>query len=741
MGFLPKLSDSEWLFEEKKFVQGHLSHYESIFALANGYMGVRASIETNPALADPGFYVAGIYDQTHGHAHEIVNLPCWLGIGLNVEGFDFDIRKGKILEYYRALDLKQGMLFTRIVWRDAAAHTTRLETVRLLHQQDKHAAVIMGRIVPMDYSAGITMSSSIDAWSVKYASPSRESRFHKVAAKDMGKDGVCLSAATRQTGLEVAVTSCLEVEGAGPKSSSRNDEKVCESVPLRVEKGRAVSFCKTVSVWTSRDSENPSEKASKDLRRIRRISPEAFFRSHAKAWADVWEKSDIRIEGDARAQKGIRFNIFHLASLANPGDDGVSLGAKGLHGNGYSGLVFWDTEIYMLPFYTHTQPETAKALLRYRWRMLDDARKNAKEMGRAGAFYPWTSSIHGRQGASAGWQEHVGSDIAYGIDWYVKASGDRKFWLGEGAEIFLETARYWESRVEWDSAKKAYVVRGLTGPDEIHQHIDNNEFTNYLAGWHLRRACELVEELKNAGLWDKTSRKLRIGGGNICKWKEIGGAMFSNFSKERGFHEQFEGYFKLPDKSIDRKLSRMAYTGPVQASFRPTKVAQQADTVLMYWMFGEDFPDAVKRAGYRYYEPRCSHTSSLSRCIYSALAAQIGLVGEAYRQFIISLENDYAVGKEMESESGIHAACIGGTWLAAFTGFAGIWIRHGRLEVSPNLPSKWKSLSLKAKWRGMTVELQISKSKISARVAERGRSTPVWICGREYALTNRLEIV
>ena len=730
----PIPSSPEWCLTEEGFRAVHLPHYESIFALANGYMGVRASLETNPLLGDPGFYVAGVFDRIHGHVHEIVNLPTWIGIGMNVDGFPVDLRKGTLLEYRRTLDMKQGILFTRIVWRDAANHTTRFELAMLVHQTERHLALQWGTVTALDYDATIRFSGVIDAWAVKYASSSGAARLTDISTRDLGADGVLLACATRQTGLGVAIGARLMLEGQEKRQARPGEDRVAEQVEARIHRGQSLSFAKHVVVCTSREEADPGSRTAAILREMSARPLDELLRRHTAAWADRWADTDIRIGGDARAQSALRFNLFHLASLAAPWDDRISLGAKGLHGNGYSGVYFWDTEIYMLPFYTHTCPAAAKALLTYRHHMLEDARLNAQDLQRSGAFYPWNSSINGRGHHWKNWQEHVGSDIAYGIDWYARATGDVDFLHGPGAEIIFETARYWQSRVE-PHPERGYVLSGLTGPDEIHRDVANNAFTNYLVKWHLGRAARLAEELQAAGQWEAMAGRLSLNEADLLAWRDISERLYFPFDAERQIHEQFEGYFLLPDKEIDRSLSRMQYTGPVQHSFKPTKVAQQADTVLMYWMFQDAFPAEVRQAGYLYYEPRCSHTSSLSRCIFSAVAAQTGLAGEAYRQFLLSAEADIAPGLEMESESGIHAACMGGTWLAAITGLAGVWLGNDTLRLHPRLPAAWQSMQFPLAWKNLQLEFVITHSLV--RVRTRGGETPLHIGPTEITATPR----
>ena len=720
-----RLSPEPWLMVEEQFDQRRIPHHETLFTLANGYAGVRGSVETTPLLGTPGFYVAGVFDRVEGFVHEIVNLPCWLGIDVNMDGFDFDLRKGTVLEYRRVLDMRQGLLFTHIVWCDDAKRRFRWESWRLMHKAEPHVALTWGRVTALDCSGTLSMGNTLDAWSAKHGSSSGRTRYGDIHVADVGGKGVALDVTTHDTGICVAMASALAVAGQARRSVSLDDDRVVESLAVPLARNRPVCFEKRTVFYTSRDLPDPVAAAPRELRRVARRPLDALVRTHTTAWRKVWDVSDVRIDGDDRAQKGVRFSIFHLASIANAADDGVSLGAKGLHGNGYRGLVFWDTEVYMLPALVYTDPAAARALLMYRYHFLPDARANAASIDREGARFPWNSSVTGREHLWAGWQEHVSPGIAHGVDQYVAATGDRAFYLEFGARLIIETALYWPTRVELDEARDRYVMRVTCGPDEIHTGIDNNMYTNHFVAWHLRRAARAVADLQKAGKWGAAARELRVTQEDVARWTDIADRMFDTFDPQHGFHEQFEGYFRLREKAIDRSMTKMQYTGPVQHSFKPTQVLQQADTVLMYHLFRSDFAEKVRRAGFRYYEPRCSHTSTLSRCVYASVAAQAGLTGEARRLFIESLETDY--GPTAECDSGIHSACLGGNWQAAVMGFAGFSVVDGVPSFRPRLPGKWQALSFCLQWRGKTLEAKITRRGIRLRT-NRG-TVPVIVDG------------
>jgi kojibiose phosphorylase len=726
-------SAEPWRLTEDRFDRSRLAHFETIFTLANGYVGVRGSPAAGDRLAAPGTFLAGVDDGVDGGAaREIVNLPCWLGVRATMDGFTFDPAAGEVLAYRRDLDMRQGVLFARIDWRDAATRTTRFECARLVHRTRRHLALLWGRITALDYDGRLTLSSDLDAWAVKYASASGRHHFRDLRCRDLGPDGgLGLELTTRTTGIRVAMATHLKAPASTRRTVRLDDDRAAESLACPLRKGRPVAFEKRATFYTSREVADPPAAARQELSRLVRRTTRALVGEHTRAWRKVWDAADVRIDGDGRAQKAVRFNVFHLAALGAAHDDRVSIGAKGLHGVGYAGLVFWDTEIYMLPFFAYTQPPAARALLRYRHHLLPDARRNAREGGWRGARFPWTSSDVARERPRTGWQEHVGADIAFAADQYVQASGDRAFYLDQGAELILSTARYWPARVEPAGEAGRYVLRDIAGPDEIHTGIDNNAYTNHLVRWHLRRAARAAEDLRRAGRWAKLARRLDIGDDEPAAWRRIADGLYDGLDRRRGFHEQFQGYFRLREQAVDPDMTQMQYTGPVLHALVPTKLSKQADTVLMYYLFAGDFPAAMRRKAFRYYEPRCTHASSLSRSIHAAAAAQVGLTARARRLFLAAAELDF--GPRAECESGIHAASLGGTWQAAVMGFGGFAVRDGRPAFDPHLPRQWKALAFNLRWRGKTLEVAVRPR--SVRLRTRSGTIAASVAGRDVRVT------
>ncbi len=730
---LPPLSDDDWLMVCDAFDWKRVRHYETVFALANGYQGLRGSLEMNPELGDPGLYAAGVFDEVSGRSREIVNLPSWISLRANMDGFDMDLTRGEVLEFKRTLDMRKAILRTEIVYRDPAGRSTRWESARLVHAKRKHAALLWGRLTALDFSGNASLTGTIDAHVVKYLSGSGMS--HLVDTEPTARDdaGIAISARTKESDVTVAVAAALSVSVRTKRSTTLRDDKVSETLRFRLEKGRPVEFHRSAGVFTSRESDDPLADAFAEVDAAGPGRRAALVRSHVGAWESFWTDADVRIDGDPRARRAIRFNVFHLGSLAAPEDDSVSIGAKGLHGRGYNGQVFWDTEIYMVPFYTFVDPPAARALLGYRCRHLDEARQNAREVGLEGARFPWNSCDYGLETFKFGWQEHLHGDIALAVDRYVEATGDNTFHRECGVKLILAAAKYWVARLDYDDDRDRYVMHNVAGPDEIHTGIENNAFTNYLVRWHLHRAADAAEALRKSGDFAAIADELDIGDDEPAHWRDVADRILIPFDEDKGFHEQHEGYFDLRDELADQSMTQAQFVGPVLHAMKPTQLTKQADTVLLYYLFAQDFPLKMRKAGHKHYEPRSTHASTLSRSIYAAVAAQVGLMRDAYRLFMESAEIDF--GERAENDSGIHAASLGGTWQAVVMGFGGFAVHDGRPSFDPQLPGAWDRLEYSIKWRKRTIEVSATRDEISLRC--RGGKIKALVAGEERTLGPR----
>jgi trehalose/maltose hydrolase-like predicted phosphorylase len=460
------------------------------------------------------------------------------------------------------------------------------------------------------------------------------------------------------------------------------------------------------------------------LDRAQRSGWRGVLVAHETAWAERWTCSDIRIEGDEEAQKALRFATYHLIGAANPEDERVSIGARALTGDSYLGHVFWDTEVYLLPFYILTWPEAARALLMYRYHTLPGARAKAARMGYRGAMYAWESADTGEETTPehiidlngrpievlCGRQEqHISADVAWAVWQYWRATGDERFLIEAGAEILLETARFWASRAEpGDDA--AFHIRGVIGPDEYHEHIDDNAFTNVMAIWNLQRGLEVAALLRQRWpeRWQTLAARLALADPEMDQWRDVADRMVTGFHRQSGLFEQFVGYFGLEDIDLAEYAGRTVPMDVVLGRERTqgSQVLKQADVVALFAMLPDAYDEQVQATNFRYYEPRCGHGSSLSRGLHALVAARLGDVALAERYFRETAAIDLA-DTTSGSAGGVHIAALGGLWQAAIFGFAGLSLHEDGYGFAPHLPAAWRALEFRLCWRGSQVHVRL----------------------------------
>jgi trehalose/maltose hydrolase-like predicted phosphorylase len=521
-----------------------------------------------------------------------------------------------------------------------------------------------------------------------------------------------------------------------------------------------------VTVYTTRDpdfkgKEKVSDKEIKkvavdNLKKLIKLGYDKLFGAHKKRWNQLWEQIDIVLDGPDFDQLAIRFSQFHIYQMTPVHDERLSIAAKGLSGEGYKGHVFWDMEIFILPFLIYTFPEIAKRLLLYRYHFLDGAREKAKENGFEGAMYPWECADTGRE-VTPKWggvdfktgkpqriwtgelEQHITCDIVYSIWYYFQVTHNYKFMYNYGLEIMLETSRFWASRLEYNSEKDQYEINNVTGPDEYSEHINNNIFTNYMVKWQLNKTIRFSEWVKANQLevWKKVISKIKFTFNELSDWKEKADKIYIAMDKTSGFIHQYEGF---TDK---REVDLLKYKGKVGAitqdynwkEITQMQVVKQADIIMLFYLLSDDFSQETKRLNWDYYEPRTLHDSSLSSSIHAIVAVDIDEVEKGYEYFEKSIRID--LGENLKSSwDGLHAASLGGNWQAVVNGFGGVRITNkGNLRINPHLPKKWKNLKFKITWRGKEYNIEITKNKITLKpLSSISQPLLVEIYDKEYLL-------
>lgn len=734
---VPQLSDSSWLLEIDGFDPALEPTIEAVCALVNGYGGTRAAIEEGSRVSRPGTFIAGIYNtpaqpqtpELDEPIPEIVVAPNWSRLQLAVEGQSLSTDQAELLDQRRVLDLRQGFLLREWRVRDRAGRVTSLRSLRFASLDDPHALVQLLTITPENYSGRITLEALLDG---QVTNENNTLHLAPVEARALERQpGHILTARTLQSGYVLSFASHAELRDAAgaPLAGAPilEDRLAGQRWEWQAEQGQEYQLHKLVAVVTSRDTAQPRAEAPIALERLRAAGAAGMLHAHTRAWAARWASADAEIAGDALIQRQVRFALYHLIGAAHP-DERASIGARALTGERYRGHVFWDTETFVWPFYLSTHPATARALLMYRYNTLGGARNKARSLGYRGALFAWESTDTGeettppvinvpgigRQPILTGIQEHhLAADIAYAIVQYRQATGDEAFFLDYGAEMLLEIGRFWSSRAELGDDRR-YHIRRVIGPDEYHESVDDNAYTNVMAQWTLRRALAAASELQDAHAerWRTLAERLDLAQPELDAWRKVADDLVTGYDADTGLFEQFAGYYGL--REVDLTGHDMAeQTMDVKLGWEAlgrTQVLKQADVVMLMFLQWDSFSPAARAANFRFYEPRTSHDSSLSASFHALVAARLGdlAMAERYLQQALRIDLDFTRKGWAGASGGVHIAALGGAWQALAYGFLGMRARDQGLSFEPHVPAHWGELRMPIEWRG-------SRLRVTAR--------------------------
>jgi trehalose/maltose hydrolase-like predicted phosphorylase len=718
-----------WLLEEASYDTTREAGIEARFAIGNGFIGVRAarSVSRGPTWSSylqfiswaswPRTYIAGLFDtpNTEPPVPALVPAPDWLRVRIWIDEELALIRSGTLLSHGRCLDMRRGVLLTEWRQRLPSGRVLGVRSLRFVSQADRALGV---QILDLEVDGPPTAVRLAASFEESGSALERVSATDDVAVWCTTHPRKWLALASWST-LRFGDTE-LATDHADPVNPL--NRQWCWTSKT----GRRATLLRTAAFARGEDDDDTRARAVAALDRARQQGVRRTLIDHEQAWAQRWADSDVEVEGDPHAQRALRFAIYHLISAANPEDDLVSVGARALTGDAYLGHVFWDTEIYLLPFYILTWPEAARALLLYRYHTLPGARRKAEQMGYRGAFYAWESADTGDETTPAkivdpngrvidilcGKQEwHIVADVAYAVWQYWQATGDDSFMLEAGAEIMLETARFWASAAALEPDGR-FHIRNIIGPDEYHEEIDDNAYTNVMARWTLERAAEIIELLQKRWppRWRELQDRLAIGHVEQVHWRDVAARLAVRYDPATKLLEQFEGYFRLEEIDVASYEGRTVPMDVILGRERTqrSQVVKQADVVALLALLPERFDRPTMVENFRYYEPRCGHGSSLSHAMHALVAARVGEMNLAWRSFLATAAIDLGP-TTVASAGGVRIAAQGGLWMAAVLGFAGLSQSADELRLQPALPEHWRSMAFRTRWRGRRLHLRITR--------------------------------
>jgi kojibiose phosphorylase len=761
------LSEEEWLLRRKGFRKSekNIQVNETLLTIGNGYLNIRGSLEELPPGHCGGMYLSGIYDKSEADVEELVKCPMWTDVSVWSEGQKFCFSTCTSLLHEQILDMKKGILHRITTFRNPAGQIITIETSRLVCMHDVHLGYMKVKITPHNFSAPIRILTGLNGDVCNRGFFPHEMLKHlQLERIERGRVFMYLEVKTRERGIRISEAVSWKLVSPALQSLTWEPRIYCEKftseITIDVKKGQSYIFEKLAVVATSREfkSEEMFKSSIGKLKRFVRSSAETEITAHLAAWSEKWKQADVVIKGDNEAQQALRYNIYQL--LINGPVTPAGIGAKFLSSEGYLGHVFWDTEIFILPFFIYNFPEIARNMLLYRYNTLGGAKENAQKMGYKGAKYAWESASTGvdvtprfasklektiRLIYTGTEEDHIVSDVIYGVEKYYRVTGDDGFLLDYGLEMVFLTARFWASRVV--KIGEHYEIHCVIGPDEFHEHVNNNAYTNFMVKWHLRLAVMLYKYIgsNSAAVLQELAARIELESSEVDAWMDVSRNLKLSYDSETKIYEQFDGYFLLKDyvvSGFDRKGHPQLPRGVHYSNIQSTRLIKQADVLSMMLLFPHAFSDEDKMANYDFYESRTVHKSSLSHCIHAMMGLTTGRRTRAYDYFMKTALFDLKNLHE-NSALGIHAAAVGGTWQCVIYGFGGFAIKSDRLVMKPWLPKKWESLSFNVRWGVRTVEITVYHDRVAVLIrSEEDIELPLTLYRKTYKIrTNNQEIL
>jgi len=726
--------------------------------IGNGYIGYRGTLEEFNKDQKTATIVCELYDRVGDQWREPVNLPNGCFVQVVHKGEVVHALTSKVVEHTQSLDMQNA-----IHERETAFET--VDGIRITVHARRFASLARRHMICMEYSirsdhecvVDIHTGVDGDVWDLN----GPHLRNFCAIEKD---DLVSVCAVTHENAIRVAVSEvirCTGVEQFASEERSADDFKIIRKLKqVNIQNG--FTFYKFIAHCIGLEANDPFGESHAMCQQAAEIGFDGLLAEHVRRWSERWADCDIHIEGDVPAQQALRFSMYHLLSIVPAHTPTASIPARGMSGQMYKGAVFWDTEIFMLPFFTYVFPSMARNLLLYRYHTLNGARRKAREYGYRGAFYAWESQDTGDDACTLfnvtdvftdrpmrtyfrDKQVHISADVAYAFWKYFLSTGDVSIWRDGGAEVVFECARFFLSYTYFNPDKDRYEILDVTGPDEYHERVHNNAFTNRLVA-HTFEICLRVTACLQERFPDRYLELMSAldFDRDLTLISEMARKLYQpDVDPAQAVIPQFDGYFTLENVSLksllERKLHPYEYLGGGNGLATTTQIIKQADVILTLYLFDEKYSLETKSINWEYYESRTEHGSSLSACSYSLIAAQIGKVDWAYKYFMKTATIDLnGAGKEYVGTlyiGGTHPAGNGGAWMSAVFGLCGIHVSEEGISVNPRLPAHWTQVGFSLLFRGQRLHFTLTHTSVAIETTDRTEtSLPISINRQNYVL-------
>jgi maltose phosphorylase len=735
------IKPDNWSIIEEGFDVESVKSSESLFSIGNGSMGQRANFEENyTGETFQGSYIAGIYypDKTkvgwwkNGYPKyfaKVLNAPNWIGIDIEINGENLDLNAcTKVENFRRELNMKEG-------WYNRSFEATlkngtevSVNILRFLSLDLDEVGLINYEITPLNKEAKIIYKPYIDA-GVTNEDANWEEKFWEPLETKHHENEAFVTAQTFKTHFKVttfmqnSILSNDKKQNVSPEIVSATNEKVQFSYTVEVAKGEKSSIQKIGGYTVSLNHENTLSGAEKAIKVALAKGYNQLLQDQIEAWAKIWEMSDITIEGDIKAQQGIRFNIFQLNQTYSGKDSRLNIGPKGFTGEKYGGSTYWDTEAYCIPFYMATKDQqVARNLLTYRYNQLDKAIENAEQnlgFKNGAALYPMVT-MNGEECHNE-WEItheeiHRNGAIAFAIYNYHRFTGDYSYIPEKGLEVLIGIARFWHQRANFSNEKNQYVILGVTGPNEYENNVNNNFYTNFIAKWCIDYAYEQIQKvsLEYPSDHKRIIEKVKLSDTELQDWKKVSGNMYFAKSEELGIYLQQDGFL---DKDLVLVKDLDKSQRPINQKWSWDRILRspyikQADVLQCFYFFEDHFSTEELKRNFEFYEAFTVHESSLSPCVHSIQAAKLDKVDMAYTFYLRTSRldlDDY----NKEVEEGCHITSMAGTWMSIVEGFGGMRVKNDTLHFSPKIPKEWKAYSFKINFRNQILKVSVSQNGTS----------------------------